>query len=121
MSAFAYPARTYKSRANGVSWIQRMCRQQEVFHWVAPVTSSHSLPSLEIAPSLALPPVECCLATRPIQAARLCSDENTPSTRRLGGAIRRQADNRLQAVLHRPVECTARSGHALLRKHPWLT
>jgi len=46
---------------------------------MAPATSSHRkcrLPCFEIAPSRSLPPVECCLGTRPIQAARLRPDEN---------------------------------------------
>jgi hypothetical protein len=46
---------------------------------IAPATSSHRryrLPCFEIPPSRSLPPVECCLGTRPIQAARLRPDEN---------------------------------------------
>src|SRR5262244_1384249 len=35
------------------------------------------LPCFEILPSLSLPPVECCLGTKPIHAARLRPDENT--------------------------------------------
>src|SRR5215471_15875449 len=34
------------------------------------------LPCFEIPPSLCLPPVECCLGTKPIHAARLRPDEN---------------------------------------------
>jgi hypothetical protein len=46
---------------------------------MAPVISSHRkyrLPCFEIPPSLSLPPVECCLGTSPIQAAKLRPDEN---------------------------------------------
>ena len=46
---------------------------------IAPATSSHRkyrLPCFEIPPSRSLPPVECCLGTSPIQAARLRPDEN---------------------------------------------
>jgi hypothetical protein len=47
---------------------------------IAPATSSQRswrLPCFEILPSLSLPPVECCLGTKPIHAARLrpgCND-----------------------------------------------
>ncbi len=44
---------------------------------MAPATSSHRkcrLPCFEILPSLSLPPVECCLGTKPIHAARLRPD-----------------------------------------------
>src|SRR5262249_48700146 len=47
---------------------------------IAPATSSQRkcrLPCFEILPSLSLPPVECCLGTKPIHAARLRPDENT--------------------------------------------
>ncbi len=47
---------------------------------IAPTTSNHRkyrFPCFEIPPSRSLPPVECCLGTRPIQAARLRPDENT--------------------------------------------
>jgi hypothetical protein len=46
---------------------------------MAPATSSQRkcrLPCFEILPSLSLPPVECCLGTKPIHAARLRPDEN---------------------------------------------
>src|SRR5262249_18365466 len=46
---------------------------------MAPATSSQRkcrLPCFEIPPSLCLPPVECCLGTNPIHAARLRPDEN---------------------------------------------
>src|SRR5262249_24674055 len=46
---------------------------------MAPVTSSQRkcrLPCFEILPSRSLPPVECCLGTKPIHAARLRPDEN---------------------------------------------
>ena len=46
---------------------------------IAPVTSSQRkwrLPCFDIPPSLSLPPVECCLGTRPIHAARLRPDAN---------------------------------------------
>src|SRR5262249_22043996 len=46
---------------------------------MAPATSSQRkcrLPCFEIPPSLCLPPVECCLGTKPIHAARLRPDEN---------------------------------------------
>jgi hypothetical protein len=46
---------------------------------MAPVTRSHRkyrLPCFDIPPRRSLPPVECCLGTRPIQAARLRPDEN---------------------------------------------
>ena len=46
---------------------------------MAPATSSQRkcrLPCLEILPSRSFPPVECCLGTKPIQAARLRPDEN---------------------------------------------
>src|SRR5262252_8118062 len=46
---------------------------------MAPATSSQRkcrLPCFEIPPSLSLPPVECCLGTKPIHAARLRPDEN---------------------------------------------
>src|SRR5262245_20086483 len=46
---------------------------------IAPATSSQRkgrLPCFEILPSLSLPPVECCLGTKPIHAARLRPDEN---------------------------------------------
>ena len=58
---------------------------------MAPATSSHRkcrLPCFEILPSLSLPPVECCLGTNPIQAARLRPDENTvqsPTSAQGGG------------------------------------
>src|SRR5271154_2374564 len=41
---------------------------------IAPAT--YRLPCFEIPPGRSLPPVECCLGTRPIQAARLRPDEN---------------------------------------------
>src|SRR3954452_15910951 len=47
---------------------------------MAPAISNHRryrLPCLEIPPSRSLPPVECCLGTSPIQAARLRPDENS--------------------------------------------
>jgi hypothetical protein len=47
---------------------------------MAPVTSSHRkyrFPCFEILPRRSLPPVECCLGTSPIQAARLRPDENS--------------------------------------------
>jgi len=47
---------------------------------MAPATSSQRkcrLPYFEILPSLSLPPVECCLGTKPIHAARLRPDANT--------------------------------------------
>jgi len=46
---------------------------------IAPATSSHRkyrLPCFEIPPRRSLPPVECCLGTSPIQAAKLRPDEN---------------------------------------------
>src|SRR6266540_3422074 len=46
---------------------------------MAPATSSQRkcrLPCFEILPSRSLPPVECCLGTKPIHAARLRPDEN---------------------------------------------
>jgi hypothetical protein len=46
---------------------------------MAPATSSHRryrLPCFDIPPSLSLPPVECCLGTKPIHAARLRPDAN---------------------------------------------
>src|SRR6516165_10725334 len=46
---------------------------------MAPATSSQRkcrLPCFEMLPSLSLPPVECCLGTKPIHAARLRPDEN---------------------------------------------
>ena len=46
---------------------------------IAPATSSHRryrLPCLVILPSLSLPPVDCCLGTSPIHAARLRPDPN---------------------------------------------
>ena len=46
---------------------------------IAPATSNHRkcrLPCFEILPSRSLPPVECCLGTNPIQAARLRPEEN---------------------------------------------
>src|SRR5262250_2869071 len=46
---------------------------------MAPATSSQRkcrLPCFEIPPSLSLPPVECCLGTKPIHAARLRPDVN---------------------------------------------
>ena len=46
---------------------------------IAPATSSQRkwrLPCFDIPPSLSLPPVECCLGTRPIHAARLRPDAN---------------------------------------------
>src|SRR6516225_10632030 len=46
---------------------------------IAPATSSHRkyrLPCFEILPSRSLPPVECCLGTNPIQAARLRPEQN---------------------------------------------
>src|SRR6266511_2173037 len=46
---------------------------------MAPATSSQRkcrLPCFEIPPSRSLPPVECCLGTKPIHAARLRPDEN---------------------------------------------
>ena len=47
---------------------------------MAPVTRSHRkyrLPCFEILPRRSLPPVECCLGTSPIQAAKLRPDENS--------------------------------------------
>jgi hypothetical protein len=47
---------------------------------IAPVTSSQRkcrLPCFEILPSLSLPPVEYCLGTNPIHAARLRPDVNS--------------------------------------------
>src|SRR5262249_47488691 len=47
---------------------------------MAPATSSQRkcrLPCFEIPPSLSLPPVECCLGTKPIHAARLRPDVNS--------------------------------------------
>ena len=47
---------------------------------MAPVMSSHRkyrFPCFEILPRRSLPPVECCLGTSPIQAARLRPDENS--------------------------------------------
>jgi hypothetical protein len=46
---------------------------------IAAATSSQRkcrIPCFEILPSLSLPPVECCLGTNPIHAARLRPDEN---------------------------------------------
>jgi len=46
---------------------------------MAPATSSqrrYRLPCFDIPPSLSLPPVECCLGTKPIHAARLRPDAN---------------------------------------------
>ena len=48
---------------------------------MAPVTSNHRkyrLPCFEIRPRRSLPPVECCLGTSPIQAARLRPDKRFP-------------------------------------------
>src|SRR5262249_6979745 len=48
-------------------------------HALPPATSSQRkcrFPCLETPPSLSLPPVECCLGTKPIHAARLRPDEN---------------------------------------------
>jgi hypothetical protein len=48
---------------------------------MAPATSSQRkcrFPCFEILPSLSLPPVECCLGTKPIHAARL-RPTRTPS------------------------------------------
>src|SRR5215467_1698819 len=47
---------------------------------MAPATSSQRkcrLPCFEILPSLSLPPLECCLGTKPIHAARLRPDVNS--------------------------------------------
>src|SRR6516162_1622424 len=47
---------------------------------MAPATSSQRkcrLPCFEILPSLSLPPVECCLGTKPIHAARLRPEVNS--------------------------------------------
>ena len=58
---------------------------------MAPVTRSHRkyrLPCFEIPPRRSLPPVECCLGTSPIQAARLRPDENafqSPTSATKGG------------------------------------
>jgi ATP-dependent exoDNAse (exonuclease V) beta subunit len=46
---------------------------------MVPATSSqrrYRLPCFDIPPSLSLPPVECCLGTKPIHAARLRPDAN---------------------------------------------
>src|SRR5712664_1749160 len=55
------------------------CRRAYRMTAMAPATSSQRkcrLPCFEILPSLSLPPVECCLGTKPIHAARLRPDEN---------------------------------------------
>src|SRR3989454_8771512 len=47
---------------------------------MAPATSSQRkcrLPCFEILPTRSLPPVECCLGTKPIHAARLRPDVNS--------------------------------------------
>ncbi len=65
---------------------------------MAPVTSNHRkyrLPCFEIRPRRSLPPVECCLGTSPIQAARLRPDENAFPVANFGNQGR--GDNRTDA------------------------
>jgi hypothetical protein len=100
---------------------------------MAPATSSQRkcrLPCFEIPPSLSFPPVECCLGTKPIHAARLRPEENvfqsptsatsavatigpTPgisSSRRLSSLERCQAWIRFSAasILRRRYRCEIR-------------
>ena len=55
------------------------CRLAYRMTAMAPATSSqrrYRLPCFDIPPRLSLPPVECCLGTKPIHAARLRPDAN---------------------------------------------